>query len=133
MVVDTSALVAALSVERRASVVLDALAADPTPSLSTGTLLEASVVMQARYGDEGVRDLHLLLHAAGVEVVPVSRDQVDVAIEGFRRFGKGRHPAGLDFGDLFAYGLASLRADALLFVGDDFAKTDVAPALHAGS
>ena len=130
MVVDTSALVAALSGEGRGSVVLDALAADPNPSLSAGTLLEASIVMQARYGDEGVRDLHLLLHAAEVEVVPVTRDQVDVAMEGFRRFGKGRHPAGLNYGDLFAYGLASLRAEALLFVGDDFARTDVTPAPH---
>lgn len=77
-----------------------------------------------------MRDLHLLLQAAEVEVVPVSRDQIDVAMEGFRRFGKGRHPAGLNYGDLFAYGLASLRAEALLFVGDDFAKTDVTPAPH---
>lgn len=128
MVVDTSALVAALSGEREAAFVLDALAADPAPCLSAGTLLEARMVMQARYGDEGVRDLDLLLQAAQATVVPVARDQVDVAIEGFRRFGKGRHVAGLNYGDLFAYGLASLRAEPLLFVGDDFAKTDVAPA-----
>jgi ribonuclease VapC len=131
MVVDTSALVAALSGETEAAFVLDALAADPEPILSAGTLLEASLVMQARYGDEGVRDLHLLLHAAEATVVPVARDQVDVAVEGFRRFGKGRHVAGLNYGDLFAYGLASLRAEPLLCVGDDFAKTGVA-AVPAG-
>lgn len=129
MVVDTSALFAALSGERRAGLVLDALAADPAPCLSAGTLLEARMVMLARYGEEGVRDLDLLLHAAQATVVPVSRDQVDVATEGFRRFGKGRHPAGLNYGDLFAYGLASLRAEPLLFVGDDFARTDVTPAV----
>lgn len=128
MVVDTSALVAALSGERQAALVLDALAADPAPCLSAGTLLEARMVMQARYGEEGVRDLDLLLPAAGATVVSVTRDQVDVAIEGFRRFGNGRHAAGLNYGDLFAYGLASLRAEPLLFVGDDFAKTDVTPA-----
>jgi ribonuclease VapC len=128
MVVDTSALVAALSGDWQASFVLDALAADPAPGLSAGTLLEARMVMQARYGEEGVRDLDLLLQAAGATVVSVTRDQVDVAIEGFRRFGTGRHAAGLNYGDLFAYGLASLRAEPLLFVGDDFAKTDVTPA-----
>ena len=128
MVVDTSALVAALSGEQQAAFVLDTLAADPAPCLSAGTLLEARMVMQGRYGEEGVRDLDLLLQAAGATVVSVTRDQVDVAIGGFRRFGKGRHAAGLNYGDLFAYGLASLRAEPLLFVGDDFAKTDVTPA-----
>lgn len=130
MVVDSSALVAALSGERQAGFVLDALAADPAPYLSAGTLLEARIVMLARYGEEGVRDLELLLHAAQATVVPLSRDQVDVATEGFRRFGKGRHPASLNYGDLFAYGLASLRAEPLLFVGGDFARTDVTPALQ---
>lgn len=119
---------AALSGEREASFMLDALAADPAPSLSAGTLLEARIVMQARCGDEGVRDLDLLLQAADVTVVPVTRDQGDVAIEGFRRFGKGRHAAALNDGDLFAYGLASLRAEALLFVGDDFVSSDVTAA-----
>jgi ribonuclease VapC len=125
MVVDTSALVAALSGAPESAFVLDGLAADPEPSLSAGTLLDASIVMQARCGDEGVRDLNLLLYAAEATVVPVARDLVNVAVEGFRRFGKGRHAAGLTYGDLFAYGLASLRAEPLLFVGDVFAKTDV--------
>lgn len=126
MVVDTSALVAALSGGPAAGRILDALAADPAPTLSAGTLLEARIVMEARYGEEGVRDLDLLLQAAEMDVVAVARDQTEVAFEGFRRFGKGRHPAGLNYGDLFAYGLASLRAEPLLFVGDDFARTDVA-------
>lgn len=130
MVVDTSALVAALSGERSAGLLLDALAADAGPSVSAGTLLEARIVMEARFGDDGVRDLDLLLQAAEATVVPVARDQMDVAIEGFRRFGKRRHPAGLNYGDLFAYGLASLHAEPLLFVGEDFAKTDVVPAVE---
>lgn len=130
MVVDTSALVAALSGAPEAKAVLDALAVDPAPSVSAGTLLEARMVMQARYGDEGVRDLDLLLQAAQATVIPVARDQVDVAIEGFRRFGKGHHVAGLNYGDLFAYGLASLVAEPLLFVGDDFARTEVTPAVQ---
>lgn len=128
MVVDTSALVAALSGEPAAGRVLDTLAADPAPSVSTGTLLEARIVVLAHYGDEGVRDLDLLLHAAQATIVPVSRDQVDVATEGSRRFGKGHDPVGLNSGDLFAYGLAPLRAEPLLFAGDDFTRTDVLPA-----
>lgn len=133
MVVDTSALVAALAAEEHGHAVLDALAAEPAPCLSAGTLLEARIVMQARYGDEGVRDLDLLLQAAEATVVPVTREQVEVATEGYRRFGKGRHLAGLNYGDLFAYALASLRAEPLLFVGDDFVKTDVTVALQPGN
>lgn len=105
--------------------------ADPTADTMTGAvevaLREARMLMQARYGDAGVRDLDLLLQAAQATVVPVARDQVDVAIEGFRRSGRGRHVAGLNYGDLVAYGLASLRAEPLLLVGDDFAKIDVTP------
>lgn len=129
MVVDTSAIVAALSGEAGADRLLDALASSPETSVSSGTLLEARIVLMARYGEEGLRDLDLLLHAADVSIVPMSRDQVDVATEGFRRYGKGRHAAALNYGDLFAYGLASLRAEPLLFVGDDFTQTDVTSAL----
>lgn len=130
MVVDTSARVAALSGEPSADLLLDALAVDPEPSISAGTLLEARIVMMARYGEQGVRDLDLMLQAVEATVVPVARDQVEVAFEGFRRFGKGHRPAGLNYGDLFAYGLAALRAEPLLFVGADFARTDVTPAVE---
>lgn len=133
MVVDTTTLVAALSGEPRAGLVLDTLAADPDPNVSTGTLLEASIVTLARDAGEGVRDLDLLLHATQATIVAASRDRVDVATEGFRRCGKGRHPAGLNDGDLFAYGLASLRDEPLLSVGDDVARTDIAPAIVPGS
>ena len=132
MVVATSALVAALSGEEHADRVLDAISTSADVSLSMGTLLEARMVLMARYGEEGVRDLDLFLHAAGVRIEPVSRDQIDVATEGFRRYGKGRHVAGLNYGDLFAYGLASLRAEPLLFVGDDFTMTDVTSVLDGG-
>lgn len=132
MVLDTSALVAVLSGEAEAGFILDAIAADAAPSISSATLLEARIVLQARYGEEGVRDLDLLLQASGAEVVPVTREHVDVATEGFRRYGKGRHAAALNYGDLFAYGLASLRAEPLLYVGDDFAKTDVSAVSPGG-
>lgn len=128
MVLDTSALVAVLAGAPEAAVFLDRIAAEDGPVVSAGTLLEALVVLQARYGDEGVRDLRLLLHAAGVRVVPFDADQVELAHAGCVRFGKGRHPAALDLGDLFAYALAKAHGAPLLYGGDDFARTDVAAA-----
>ena len=125
-VVDTSALVAVLTHEPEASALLDRIAAEDDLLVSAGTLLEALVVLQARHGEEGVRDLRLLLHAAGARVVPFDADQVELAHAGFVRFGKGRHPAALNLGDLYAYALAKAHGAPLLFVGDDFARTDVA-------
>jgi ribonuclease VapC len=70
--------------------------------------------------------LDRLLFRLGVEVVPVSREYAEIARSAFRRFGKGRHPAGLNFGDCFAYALAQALGEPLLFAGDDFSQTDVA-------
>ncbi len=128
IVFDTSALVAVLSGEAAAPELLERIATEEDPLVSAGTLLEALVVLQSRYGDEGVRDLRLLLHAAGARVVPFDADQVELAHAGFVRFGKGRHPAALNVGDLYAYALAKAHGAPLLFVGDDFARTDVAVA-----
>jgi ribonuclease VapC len=127
-VLDTSALVAVLAQEPQASALLDQIAAERDLLISAGTLLEALVVLQARHGDEGVRDLRLLLHAAGARVVPFDADQVELAHAGFVRYGRGRHPAALNLGDLYAYALAKAHGAPLLFVGDDFARTDVAAA-----
>jgi ribonuclease VapC len=127
-VLDTSALVAVLAQEPQASALLDHIAAERDLLISAGTLLEALVVLQARHGDEGVRDLRLLLHAAGARVVPFDADQVELAHAGFVRYGRGRHPAALNLGDLYAYALAKAHGAPLLFVGDDFARTDVAAA-----
>jgi ribonuclease VapC len=127
-VLDTSALVAVLTREHQAPALMDRIASEDDVRISAGTLLEALVVLQARYGDEGVRDLRLLLHAAGARVVPFDADQVELAHGGFVRFGKGRHPAGLNLGDLYAYALAKAHGAPLLYVGDDFARTDVAAA-----
>lgn len=125
IVVDTSALVAALSGEPGGERIHEALAGSAASLLSAANYLECSIVLAARFGDEGVHDLRLYLHEAGIEVVPVDRDHADVAFDAWTRYGKGRHPAALNFGDCFAYALASLRGAGLLFVGDDFARTDV--------
>jgi ribonuclease VapC len=94
--------------------------------VSAATLVETSIVIESRYGPEGVRDLDLLLAAAGAEVIAVDADQAEVARRAFSRFGKGRHPAALNFGDCFSYVLAVTRAEPLLFKGADFIHTDVA-------
>lgn len=128
MVLDTSALVAVLTGAEAAPALLERIAAAEDVMLSAGTLLEALVVLQARYGEEGVRDLRLLLHAAAARVVPFDADQVELAHAGFVRYGKGRHPAALNFGDLYAYALAKAHGAPLLYVGGDFARTDVVAA-----
>lgn len=125
IVLDTSALVAILRRERDADRLLDALAGAPSCQVSAGTLLEAMVVMRARHGEEGVRDLRLLLQAANARVEPFDEEQVEIGMAAFERYGRGRHPAALNLGDLFAYALASHRGLPLLYVGHEFAQTDV--------
>jgi len=124
IVVDTSALVAALSGEPEGDRIHEALASSAVAVMSAASYLECSIVLAARFGDDGVHDLRLYLHEAGVEIVPVDRDQADAALDAWLRYGRGRHPAALNFGDCFAYALASLRGARLLFVGEDFARTD---------
>ncbi len=125
MIVDTSALIAILRGEPDAIALREKLLQAAEPRISAGTLLEARMVAER---DGGVVDLNALLSAAGIEIVPVDEAQVDAAHDGFRRFGKGRHPAGLNYGDCFAYGLARVLGEPLLFKGEDFSLTDVDPA-----
>ena len=82
-------------------------------------------MIEGRKGTSGRADLDLFLAEAEVEIVPVTLEQVDLACEAFRRYGRGRHPAGLNFGDVFAYALAKTTGEPLLFKGDDFGKTDI--------
>jgi ribonuclease VapC len=93
--------------------------------LSVANLLEATIVIETRKGEPGGRDLDLLLYRAQIELVEVDQDQAEIARAAWRRFGKGRHPAALNYGDCFAYALAKSRHAPLLFVGDDFAQTDI--------
>jgi len=127
MVIDTSALLALLADEPEAEGFRHALELDPVRLLSAASLVEASVVIEARYGEAGGRELDLLVLRAGIDVVDVDREQAEIAREALRRFGKGRHPAGLNFGDAFAYALAVVSGQPLLFKGDDFRRTDVEP------
>jgi len=129
MVIDTSALVAILGDEPDAPRFEAAVVSDPVRLLSAGTLLETSIVIEARYGEVGGRELDLLLHKAQIEVVPFDQEQAELARDAYRRYGKGRHAAALNYGDCFAYALSAVRGEPLLFKGDDFAQTDVKNAL----
>lgn len=125
MVFDTSALLALLLDEPEAEAFRTAVEDDTTRLVSAATLLETALLIEARKGEPGGRELDLLVHKAEVEVVPVEAEHVSEARRAYRRFGKGRHAAGLNFGDLFAYALARTSGEPLLFKGDDFTKTDI--------
>ena len=125
MVIDSSALVAIVRGEPE-SERFRRMMREAFPRLVAGpTAVEASVVMLSRFGEAGLTDLRGLLTETSVEVVPFTATHVDVAIDAFRRFGKGRHPAGLNFGDCISYALAKATGEPLLFKGDDFSRTDV--------
>ena len=125
MVVDTSALLAILQDEPEREACAEAIASAPSRCASAATLVEASMVMESRYGAVGIQDLDLLIETARIEIVAVDRQQSNVARRAFRDFGRGRHPAGLNYGDCFAYALAHVRGERLLAKGDDFTKTDL--------
>ena len=125
MVIDTSAIVAILYDEPDAQEIQRKIASDPVRLLSAATLLEATILIETHLGEAGGQKLDLLLYKTSVEIVPVDLDQAEVARWAWRRFGKGRHPAKLNFGDCFAYALAMVRQEPLLFKGDDFSRTDV--------
>lgn len=125
MVIDTSALIAILQGEPTAERLLAAVEADHRRLVSAATVVEASLVVLGRFGEAGDPQLDRLLRTLGAEVVPVGEEQALLAREAGLRFGRGRHPAALNFGDCFAYALSVARAESLLFVGDDFSQTDV--------
>lgn len=129
MIVDTSALFAVLYEEPEAPAIEQALAAEGRAAISAASLVEAGMVCEGRGGAPAAARLDALLLRIGVEIVPFTAEHAALAREGWRRFGKGRHPAGLNFGDCFAYALAKSRNEPLLFKGDDFAQTDVKAAI----
>ena len=125
MIIDTSALVAILDQEPEADRIVRTLASASERTLSAANLVEAGIVMQARRGDDGARDLDLLLAKLRVDIAAVTASQADIARKAFRRYGRARHPANLNFGDCFAYALAKDKSVPLLFKGNDFGQTDV--------
>lgn len=125
MVIDSSALIAILCGEPEAHAFIDAIEAAADRRLSTASFVEISIVIEVRFGLDGVRELDAFIKRAGITLVAVDAEQAQIARDAFSRFGKGRHPAGLNFGDCFAYALASAMDEPLLFKGTDFPRTDV--------
>lgn len=130
MIIDTSALISVLEEEVDAARIGELLGFYGG-QVSAGTLLEARIVTQRRRGSAGLRRLEELLRRSRIEVVAFDIEQADIASDAYRDFGKGSgHPAGLNFGDCFSYALANERDEPLLYVGDDFARTDIRSALE---
>ncbi len=125
MVIDTSVLIAILLGEAPSQHLIAALDAATTRKISAASVVEASLVMLARYGEAGDVQLDRLVQKLDAEIVAVDMEQISAAREASLRFGRGRHPAALNFGDCFSYALAVVTAEPLLFVGDDFAQTDI--------
>lgn len=97
--------------------------------MSVAALLEAAIVVESRGGTAAGNEPDLLLEAASIELVPVTAEQADIARRAWRRFGKGNHSAGLNFGDCFVYALAATSREPLLFKGQDFTHTDIETAM----
>jgi ribonuclease VapC len=125
MVIDTSAVVAILLGEPEAEPFALAIAADPKRLISAFTALEVGIVIEAKKGEPAGRELDLLFHRARIEIVPLTAEQFEIARSAWRRYGRGRHPAGLNIGDCCSYALAKCAGEPLLFKGNDFSQTDV--------
>ncbi|MBZ5650356.1 MAG: type II toxin-antitoxin system VapC family toxin [Acidobacteriia bacterium] len=126
MVIDTSALVAIFLAEAERRQFLDRIVEAATRLISAANALETGIVLEARRGEAAGREFDLFLVRANLQVIPVDGEQVEIARSAWRRYGKGRHPAGLNFGDCFAYALAKSCGEPLLAKGTDFATTDIA-------
>ncbi len=125
MIVDTSVLLAVLFNETDAESYASIFARNSSCRMSAASFLEAAIVVESRGGAEAGYELDIFLDRAGIEVVPVTYRQVQAARRAWRRFGRGNHPAGLNFGDCLSYALAEISAEPLLFKGEDFALTDI--------
>jgi ribonuclease VapC len=125
MVVDSSALVAILRKEPEAARFTRAILRDSVRLISAANLLEAGIVIDNQAGLSAGRRLDAFVERAGIDIEPVTEAQVRIARQAYVDFGHGNHPAGLNFGDCFAYALAKATGEPLLFKGDDFERTDV--------
>ena len=128
MIIYTSAVVSILAQEPDFELYIRAISQAPHCRISAGNFLELSIVIEGQFGSEVLRQCDALLRRVGIVIEPVTVEQAQVARQAFHDFGKGRHAAGLNFGDCFAYALAKITDEPLLFKGSDFAQTDVARA-----
>jgi ribonuclease VapC len=125
MVIDTSALIAIFLAEPERRQFLDLIIAAEARLISAATVLETGIVLEARRGESAGADFDLFLMRADVKIIPVDSEQVEAARSAWRKFGKGRHSAGLNFGDCFSYALAKFTGEPLLAKASDFGNTDI--------
>ena len=125
MVIDTSAILAVLYNEPERDLLLRSIVDAPVLRMSAASYVEAGIVLESRLGSAGVHQLILLISRADIQIDYVDREQAEIALDAYRRFGKGRHAAGLNYGDCFSYALAVAKEELLLYKGEDFSKTDI--------
>jgi ribonuclease VapC len=125
MIIDTSAILAILFNEDDAQVYAEAISRADSCRVSAATFVEAAIVVESQTKNNGSRQLDAFIRRAGITIEPVTEDQAHIARQAFTNFGKGQHPAGLNYGDCFSYALSKATREPLLFKGKDFAKTDL--------
>lgn len=125
MIIDTSAIVAIFFNEPDARSYTERIADDPVRLISAATFVEAAMVIEARLGEAGGAEFDLWLHKADIEIVAIDAELADQARRAWRQYGKGRHPAALNYGDCFSYALAARTGEPLLFKGHDFSQTNI--------
>ncbi|MBI5504551.1 MAG: type II toxin-antitoxin system VapC family toxin [Deltaproteobacteria bacterium] len=133
MIVDTSAVLAILFEESDAELYARALTQADSCRMSAASFVEAAVVIDSQTKDKGGRQFDAFIRRAAIAIEPVTEEQAHSARQAYADFGKGRHPAGLNFGDCFSYALAKATGEPLLFKGKDFERTDVVSALKSGT
>lgn len=131
MIIDTSAIIAILFNEPDAAVYANAIADAQSARISAANYVEAAVVIESQSHADGARQFDTFMRRAGILIEPVTEEQALLARQAYADFGKGRHPAGLNFGDCFSYSLAKAMREPLLFKGNDFSQTDIVSVLVA--
>ena len=125
MMIDSSVLIAILENEPEAERLIEAITHDSVRLISAVSIVETSIVILNRRGEAGLAELDSFLQAAGIETIAVTPEQANFARQAYERYGKGRHPAKLNFGDCFSYAAAIACGEPLLFKGNDFSETDI--------
>ncbi|MGO4568782.1 type II toxin-antitoxin system VapC family toxin [Rhizobium sp. 2YAF20] len=125
MILDTSALVAILYREAETVDFVERIRAAETCQMSVANYVELSIIVESQLGPDGMRQAEAFFRRAGIIIEPVTIEHGELARQAFLDFGKGRHKAGLNFGDCFAYALAKATGEPLLFKGNDFSQTDI--------
>lgn len=125
MILDTSAMVAILYREPEAATFTQLIHDADACRISVANYVELSMVIEGQLGPEGMRQAEAFFRRAGITIAPLTVDHGELARQAFLDYGKGRHKAGLNFGDCFSYALAKATGEPLLFKGNDFALTDI--------